>query len=80
MAFADVFPAPMARIIVAAPVTASPPAKTSGFEVAPCSSIMMHPRLFVLRPFVVFLINGFGVCPIEIIAVSIGRMCSEPFI
>ena len=59
--FAAVFPDPIARITVAAPVTTSPPAYTNGLEVAPCSSAIIHPRVLVSSPFVVFLISGFGV-------------------
>ena len=48
MAAAAFLPAPMARITVAAPVTASPPAYTPGMLVAPVSSsAMMLPRCVV---------------------------------
>ena len=43
MAFAAVLPAPIARITVAAPVTASPPAKTPSLEVAPVASLTIIP-------------------------------------
>ena len=47
-------PAPMARITVAAPVTASPPANTPSLEVMPCSSsATMQPLRLVSRPGVV---------------------------
>ena len=51
MARAAARPAPMARITVAAPVTASPPAKTPGREVAPCASASIQPRRSVRSPF-----------------------------
>ena len=47
-------PAPIARITVAAPVTASPPANTPSLEVMPCSSsATMQPLRLVSRPGVV---------------------------
>ena len=47
-------PAPIARMTVAAPVTASPPAKTPSLEVMPCSSsATMQPLRLVSRPGVV---------------------------
>ena len=59
--FAAAFPAPMARITVAAPVTASPPANTPAFEVAPfSSSAMIHFLRLISSPFVVEEISGFG--------------------
>ena len=39
--FAAALPAPIARITVAAPVTASPPAYTPALDVAPVSSSAM---------------------------------------
>lgn len=51
---------PMARITVAAPVTASPPAKTPLRLVRPSSSATMQPRLFVSSPSVVDLMRGFA--------------------
>ena len=57
--FAPALPAPIARITVAAPVTASPPANTNALEVCPLSSsATMHLLLFVSRPFVVEAISG----------------------
>ena len=49
IAAAAVLPAPMARITVAAPVTASPPAYTPSMEVRPCSSAMIWPRFCGLK-------------------------------
>ena len=47
-------PAPIARLTVAAPVTASPPANTPSLEVMPCSSsATMQPLRLVSRPGVV---------------------------
>src|SRR5699024_6712896 len=49
--FAPAFPAPIARITVAAPVTASPPAYTPSLEVFPnSSSAMIHFLLFTSSP------------------------------
>ena len=54
MALAACLPAPMARMTVAAPVTASPPAYTALRVVRPSSPlVMMQPWLFVSRPGVV---------------------------
>ena len=51
MALAAVLPAPMARMTVAAPDTASPPAYTPGIDVAAVSSsTMMPPHFCVSRP------------------------------
>ena len=61
MPFAASFPAPIARITVAAPVTASPPANTPALEVAPVSSAAtIHFLLLISRPLVVEEISGFG--------------------
>ncbi len=50
MARAEHFPAPMASMTVAEPVTMSPPAKTSGMEVWPVSgSASMYPHLLQLQ-------------------------------
>ena len=58
---AAALPAPIARITVAAPVTASPPAYTPSLLVLPVSSsAMIHFLLFVSRPMVVEEISGFG--------------------
>ena len=70
IAAAAVLPAPIARITVAAPVTASPPAYTPSRDVRPCSSVIMPPHFCVSRPFVVALISGFGDVPIEITTAS----------
>ena len=57
-------PAPMARITVAAPVTASPPAYTPSLVVCKVlSSTMMQPFLLASRPSVVLRISGFGELP-----------------
>ena len=62
--FAACFPAPMARITVAAPVTASPPAYTPSLVVCKVlSSTMMQPFLLASRPSVVLRISGFGELP-----------------
>ena len=53
MDLAPSLPAPIARITVAAPVTASPPAKTPSREVQPPSSASMPPFLVKSRPLVV---------------------------
>ena len=58
MDFAPSLPAPMARMTVAAPVTASPPAYTAWREVRPSSLTMMPPFLLTSRPLVVDLISG----------------------
>ena len=71
----------MARITVAAPVTASPPANTPSFEVAPVSSVAtIHFLLFVSRPIVVEEISGFGDVPSDMITVSHSISYSEPAI
>ena len=64
MAEAAVLPAPMARITVAAPETASPPAYTPGREVSPVSaSATMPPHFCVSSPSVVDLMSGLGEVP-----------------
>ena len=50
MAFAACLPAPMARMTVAAPVAASPPAKTPSTEVCPASSAATQPFRVRSRP------------------------------
>ncbi len=60
MAAAALRPAPIARITVAAPVTASPPANTPLRVVAPHSSATRQPRRSVSRPLVVLAISGLG--------------------
>ena len=50
MASAPFLPAPMARITVAAPVAASPPAKMPGQEVQPFSSAATQPFRVFSRP------------------------------
>ena len=77
--FAPALPAPIARITVAAPVTASPPANTNALEVCPLSSsATMHLLLFVSRPFVVEAISGFGEVPRDMITVSRSISYSDP--
>ena len=78
IAAAAVLPAPIARITVAAPVTASPPAYTPSRDVRPCSSVIMPPHFCVSRPFVVALISGFGDVPIEITTASTSSTNSLP--
>ena len=67
IAAAAFLPAPMARITVAAPVTASPPAKTPGRVVAPFSSATRQPRRFVSSPAVVLAMRGLGEVPNDMI-------------
>ena len=79
--FAAAFPAPIARITVAAPVTASPPAYTPSLEVAPVSSVAtIHFLRFVSSPAVVEEISGFGEVPSDMITVSQSISYSEPSI
>ena len=79
IAFAAVFPAPIARMTVAAPVTASPPAQTPSSEVLPVSSTTtMPPRRLISSPAVVDLISGLGEVPMDMITQSQSRMNSEP--
>ena len=81
MPFAAAFPAPMARITVAAPVTASPPAYTPSLVVLPLfSSATIHCHLFTSNPSVVEEINGFGEVPSDMITVSNSKSNSEPLI
>src|SRR5450759_4953155 len=81
MALAARLPAPAARITVAAPVTASPPANTSDFEVSPVwASATRQPFLFVARPAVVRVSSGFGVVPIASTTFSTGNTNSLPSI
>ena len=70
MALAAFLPAPMARITVAAPVTASPPANTPLRLVRPFSSATIQPLRFVSRPLVVDLINGLGLVPSAMMTTS----------
>ena len=66
--FAAALPAPMARITVAAPVTASPPAYTPSLVVLPVSSsAIIHCLLLTSSPFVVDVIRGFGDVPSDMI-------------
>src|SRR5699024_6843678 len=74
------FPAPIAKITVAAPVTASPPANTPSLEVCPFSSATIHCHLFISNPLVVEGISGFGDVPNAIITVSTSNSNSEPSI
>ena len=72
-------PASIARITVAAPVTASPPAYTPSFVVFPsASSAIMHFQRFTLSPSVVADISGFGEVPSAMITVSASILKSEP--
>ena len=71
MLAAACFPAPIARITVAAPVTASPPANTLSLVVSKVSSLTTkQPHLFASKPSVVVLRSGFGLVPIDMITVS----------
>ena len=76
--FAADLPAPMARITVAAPVTASPPAKTPSRVVISDSLTMMPPRLLTSRPAVVVLMSGLGDVPRDMMTASQSMMNSEP--
>ena len=78
MALAAVRPAPMARITVAAPVTASPPAKTPSRVVSPCASATMQPRRVVSSPAVVEGIRGVGEVPRALMTTSHAIANSEP--
>ena len=72
-------PAPIARITVAAPVTASPPANTPGLEVAPTSSVAtMHFLRSTSSPLVVEEISGFGEVPRDMITISTSMSNSDP--
>ena len=79
--FAPAFPAPIASITVAAPVTASPPANTPSFDVCPFFLIGNDTLSAVyIKPFVVDEINGFGEVPKDMITVSTSISYSEPSI
>ena len=78
MASAAFLPAPMARMTVAAPVTASPPAKTFSRVDISFSSTMMPPFLFVSRPGVVERISGFGDVPRDMMTISTSSTNSLP--
>ena len=73
MLLAPVLPAPMARMTVAEPVTASPPAKTPSRLVWPFSSASMPPLRVVLRFGVVERISGLGLVPMAMMTVSTSR-------
>ena len=68
----------MARITVAAPVTASPPANTPGRVVTPFSSATRQPLRVTSRPSVVLEINGLGDVPRAMITVSVSISNSLP--
>ena len=78
MALAAVRPAPIARITVAAPVTASPPARRPCGSVVPRSSAVMQPRRVVSRPAVVAASSGLGEVPSAMITTSHSISNSEP--
>ena len=79
MPFAAFLPAPIARITVAAPLTASPPANTPLRVVCiVTSSAIKHLCLLASKPAVVLKINGFGEVPSDMITISTSRMKSEP--
>ena len=64
--FAAAFPAPIARITVAAPVTASPPAQIRRLWTGPASSLVGYDTFSagsISRPLVVEEISGFGEVP-----------------
>ena len=76
---AAAFPAPIARITVAAPVTASPPAYTPSLDVAPVSSVAtIHFLRLISSPAVVEEISGFGDVPSDMITVSHSISYYEP--
>ena len=68
----------MARITVAAPVTASPPANTPGRVVAPFSSATRQPLRVISSPLVVLEIMGLGDVPSAMITVSVSISNSLP--
>ena len=79
IAEAAFFPAPIASITVAAPVTASPPANTPSRVVETVSSpTTRQPLLFASSPGVVERIKGLGDVPSAIITVSTSRINSLP--
>ena len=78
IAFAAVLPAPMARMTVAEPVTASPPAYTPCLVVSPVSSAIRQPLPSASRPPVVFRSRGFGDVPTAIMTCSTSSTNSEP--
>ena len=78
MALAAVLPAPIARMTVAAPVTASPPAYTLGREVRPSSLTTMPPLRLISRPLVVDLIRGLGLVPRDMMTQSTSSSNSLP--
>ena len=78
MAAAARRPAPIARMTVAAPVTASPPANTPSRVVAPSASATMQPRREVSRPAVVEAISGLGDVPSAMITTSHSISKSDP--
>ena len=71
-------PEPMARMTVAEPVTASPPANTPLRLVAVVSSAMMQPCLSESRPSVVERIRGLGRVPRAMMTVSHSMINSLP--
>ena len=69
----------MARITVAAPVTASPPAYTPSLDVLPVSSsATIHFLLLMSSPLVVEDISGLGEVPSDMITASNSITNSEP--
>ena len=77
--FAAALPAPIARITVAAPVTASPPAYTASFDVCPLSSsATIHFLLLISSPLVVDEISGSGDVTSDLITASSYIPNSEP--
>ena len=74
MLFAPALPAPIARMTVALPVTASPPAKTPSRAVTPPSSASMPPFFVKVRPWVVLRIRGLGLVPMAMTTVSTSKI------
>ena len=74
MALAALFPAPIAKIPVEAPETASPPAKTPTIYVIKVwSSTKIPPRSFYFKALQELAITGLGDVPIAIITVSTSK-------
>ncbi len=68
----------MARMTVAEPVTASPPAQTPFLVVRPVSVATSPPQSFVCRPGVVLEMMGFGLVPSAMTTMSHSMTYSEP--
>ena len=78
MLAAAFFPAPIALITVALPVTISPPAKTSDKEDCPLSLTSIYPHLLSFKSFVFLVKSGLAFAPIAIIHRSTSIIYSDP--